>query len=97
MPITTTETKTLTTEKKISRIDVNDDSAMIDIYVRYKVSDGQNVVSIKTHRVNIDGPDMLELCGISPRLEVPAGTNYYEAVRDRCYAFLTDKALWPEG
>lgn len=97
MPISTSAIKTLILEKKITRIDINDEVSRIDYQVRYrtKLEDG-TILNDELFTIQVEGTDMLELAGVNPRLEVPSGKNYYDAVKDRSYEFFDLKGLWPK-
>ncbi len=96
MPITTSETRTIVLEKKILRIDINDNERRIDYQIRYRTMyDDTTIIKEQFFNIQVEGDMMLELAGVSPRLEVPSGLTYREALQNRSYEFFDVKGLWP--
>ena len=96
MPIITTTDEQVKTEKVIKGFHPDSELMNIKVFVRTKKSIGDRVILDRVSTVLINGPAFLELVGIEPRIEVPAGMNYYEAIKDRLYSYFNEKELWPE-
>lgn len=92
MPITTEQTATLVTEKKIIKMEIDVESRRITYTLRYHTTGGGVVLRSVCHSLIVDGENFAELATSLP----DGNVSMYENIAGLSYAMIESKGLWPE-